>query len=191
MGNASSRRQEDDELMAAEQQDRVAAECRELREIFELADTDGDGTMSWDEFQAAVRSDERFSAKLEVMGIAMHEAEDVWELLNASEVNVHQFTECMHNMKGDALAKDSFTAVQRVRRINDRINQLNGDMGDYKTYVDRLRSDTSEVRKELATVLHEVQQLVQSAGICIPTAPAPREVHELEALHASVLGRTL
>merc|ERR1719410_1075890 len=78
VNNATSRRQDDDELMAAEHQDRFNSECRELREIFELADTDGDGTMSWDEFQNAVASDERFGAKLEVMGIAMHEAHDVW-----------------------------------------------------------------------------------------------------------------
>uniref|UniRef100_A0A7S0FSZ6 Uncharacterized protein n=1 Tax=Pyrodinium bahamense TaxID=73915 RepID=A0A7S0FSZ6_9DINO len=91
------------------------------------------------------------------------------------------FANGMRAMKGEALARDSFSIMQRVRRINDRISRLNARLVGYKQQVDKLRTDSAIVRKELGVMLHEVHDFLNLANGCVSLRGISRTGQQLEA----------
>jgi len=188
--NAFRQQANDHELQATKAREAMEAELNDFCEIFNAVDVNGDGLLQKEEYDDAVQNNEKVKQKLLIMQVSPCDVGDIWDVLNAGAVdgiNMEQFASSMRAMKGEAKAKDSFSVVQRLRRVNARIARLNASLMDCKGAVDRLRSETATVRRELASALHDVQQFIQHAGACVPEGPAPRQLEQLKALQAAML----
>merc|ERR1719251_144690 len=91
------------------------------------------------------------------------------------------FVKGMRAMALEAKARDSFSAIQRVKRLNERITRVSARIVGYKGMIEQLRTEATEARRELASTLHEVKQFVELAGACIPSAPVERSLSKIQA----------
>lgn len=162
---------EDTELMAAEKRQEEETNIRDLRRVFEeTVQEDSDFLMKEDFLAAMNDRNSDMRTKLGGMQIALCEAEEVWELLDASDegIDIDKFSHGLRALRGEALAKDSFAVAQHIKRINTRISRLSARLAGCKGEVDRLRSETAVARRDLGNALMEIHKFIQSAGKCVP-----------------------
>lgn len=59
-------------------------------------------------------------AKFDVLEIAPNEYEGIWSLIDdgAGEVKIDRFVDLLHNLRGDAKAKDTFSIMRKVHMAN-------------------------------------------------------------------------
>jgi len=187
VNGAISRLNEDHEMLAAEAREAMQEELQDLLELFEALDEDGDGVVSKAQYFAAVKGHEAFRNKLQVLQVPLDEAADLWELFDmGGVVDASNFAQTLRVLKGDAKGKDSFTAVQRLRRINGRVARLKERLLQYQRRALELRSQAEVVGRDLAVALLEVKQFAVYAGSCLPVLPAPRPPAKLAALRSEI-----
>jgi len=174
--SALDRAKDDQEIEARKKRDMIMAEIKELRDLFVELDADRSGTLSKDEYMHAAQMNKRVQLKFQVLGIAEGEVEEIWDLLAAGreEVSVEAFTETMRFMQGDALAKDTFTIVQRIHRTNLRLEKMARRMDGLLAEAKVLQDRALEVHKEAGSAMAELHQLAGNLAWCIPQRSAQR-----------------
>jgi len=175
INNAFARANEDEELRAVQQREANDAEILDLQNIFIEIDKDGSGTLSKEEYDDAVHNNERVMQKLQILQVNPSETAEIWAILDtgSGEIHVDEFAESLRAMQGQAKAKDSFSIVNRLRRVNNRIGKLTARMGQLKTQCEGLRHEAEVARAQLGDVLRELTDFVSLAGVCIPTKALP------------------
>merc|ERR1719215_415629 len=94
--------------LATARQDRESEVMRQVRRLFDLSDTDGNGLISWPEFACALATESK--AKLfKALGIEPSDARGLFVLLDADEsgeISVQEFTDGCLRLQGPAKAID-------------------------------------------------------------------------------------
>jgi len=172
----------DMEVLVKEKNEAKAQDIEDLTKIFLEIDTDGSGALSKEEFTEAVTHNERVIQKFEVLEVAPHESGEIWELIDTGtgDVSVAQFAETLHALQCDAKAKDSYSIVQRVRKLNNQCSKLALQLQTHKETADALRGEAANVKSLLHGVLGDVREFVQYSAICIPARSAPRSAQQIE-----------
>jgi len=124
--HAFNQAKEDEEMVAHELKQEQDAEIAELCEIFKEIDLDGSGMLDKEEYDQAVMFNPRIKAKVDVLEMTQQELLDLWSLFAGAdgELSVEEFERGMRSIRGEARAKDTFTCVRRLHRVNKRLSAL-------------------------------------------------------------------
>lgn len=183
---AVQRSNQDQELAARETREKNDAEIKDLQDVFVEIDADGSGMLSKEEYMDALARNQRVKAKMEFLQIGAEEQEEIWELLDdgSGEVSVERFADCLRAMQGDAMAKDSFTLVKHVQRVNRQLEGIDKRLTDQQELVDTAKQECAAAHRQLGFALQEVLEFVAYASCCVPSSPAPMTKKELERCRA-------
>merc|ERR1712032_51715 len=100
-----------------------------MKHVFEQADTDKSGTLSWEEFETHLK-DEHMASYFAVLGLGIMEAKNLFRLLdldNSNEVSIDEFLTGCFRLKGDAKQLDLASQQQQAtlmyenKRLIDRM----------------------------------------------------------------------
>mmetsp|Transcript_47782 Transcript_47782/g.134552 ORF Transcript_47782/g.134552 Transcript_47782/m.134552 type:complete len:268 (-) Transcript_47782:43-846(-) len=99
--------------------------AQKLAEFFIVADTSGDGYLSWDEFQHVLK-DERVAAYLSTMQIDMQDGKRLFEMLDdgVRGMSVDDFVSGAMRIKTQARAQDVVLVRQDCQRLMQRLDRL-------------------------------------------------------------------
>ncbi|CAE8589365.1 unnamed protein product [Polarella glacialis] len=113
--NAVSNARNDEETQLRLRNQKKSHELVHLKALFTLMDADGDGTLSWDEFECSL-SDPDICDKWRLMDIEPDECQKLFRLLDTGDgtIDSDEFFEGLSKMKGAAQSKDVF-ALRRQR----------------------------------------------------------------------------
>lgn len=117
--NAMSNAAADVDHLVREKETKVRKELKELRAMFALLDADGNGFISWDEFQASFKN-EALMKKWTLLDFRREDCEELFALLDDNhdgQIALAEFFEGLQRMKGAAHAKD----VYRLQRAVDKL----------------------------------------------------------------------
>merc|ERR1712232_502546 len=173
--NALSRAEQDYEVKAKVKKESFEADIADLRDIFNEIDEDGSGTLSKEEYEAALKYSDRVQQKFDILEIPEHERMEIWDLLDTGAphtIGVDAFADCLRALQGGCKAKDSFTAVRHVTQINQRIAQVSSDLVRKQAFADTVLQECHGVHRQLSGALAEMIDFVEFTGVCIPPGPA-------------------
>jgi len=116
---ASSKQDNDDLLAEAERE--KAAEIAKFKHMFEMLDSDGNGEITWDEFETAFADDE-LRAKLHAFGINSTNCHEMFELLDTGDgsISMPELFEGLAKLDGPATSADVF----KVSKTNELVCKL-------------------------------------------------------------------
>eukprot|EP00931_Biecheleriopsis_adriatica_P052423 TRINITY_DN30491_c0_g1_i1.p1 TRINITY_DN30491_c0_g1~~TRINITY_DN30491_c0_g1_i1.p1 ORF type:complete len:640 (-),score=150.47 TRINITY_DN30491_c0_g1_i1:179-2041(-) len=120
--NAMSASKMDEEQRLKQMDERKKKELKELEHLFTLMDTDGDGTLDWDEFEAAF-ADEEMSRKWRLLDFHAEECKELFELLDDGDggIETSEFFGGLAKMKGDAQSRDLMRVNKNIERLSREI----------------------------------------------------------------------
>jgi len=98
----------DRQLALGREREKKSEKIKELVEMLGSIDTDGSGTISWDEFKTGISRPDIRQA-IESMMIDIHEAPELFELLDLDgdgDVDILEFIEVMQRLEGNARSSD-------------------------------------------------------------------------------------
>merc|ERR1712151_274418 len=99
------------------------ADMSELKEIFNEADTDGSGSLTWEEFGYHLQ-DPRVQAYLATLELDVSEARGVFDMLDfkgVEEVSVEDFVAGCMKLKGHAKSIDVCTILYENRKLASQV----------------------------------------------------------------------
>jgi len=96
-----------------------------MRKVFTSMDTDGGGTISWEEFSRSFE-DEELSKTWKVLDIDQKDAWELFQLLDDGdgEITIDDFIEALHRMRGVAQAKDMFRLQKMLVLVMNSIDTM-------------------------------------------------------------------
>ncbi|CAE8640011.1 unnamed protein product [Polarella glacialis] len=123
--NAVSNARNDEETQLRLRDQKKSHELVHLKALFTLMDADGDGTLSWDEFECSF-SDPDICDKWRLMDIEPDECQKLFRLLDTGDgtIDTDEFFEGLSKMKGAAQSKDVFA----LRRQIEDLKAISGHM---------------------------------------------------------------
>jgi len=102
------------------------SELMTMKQIFDEADTDQSGSISWDEFENHL-GDPRVRAHLRSLGLEFEEARALFQLLDidkSGDIAIDEFVFGLLRLKGGAKSVDLATLMYENKRIAAEINKL-------------------------------------------------------------------
>lgn len=144
--------QRDNELMIEEELKKVNTFKTEITEIFESADADQSGTLSWDEFETHL-NDERVRAYFASLELDISEAEALFRLLDleeTDEIPIDRFVQGCLRMRGDAKSID----VNMILYENEKMLLKLTQFTDYaEDQFDRLTQAVNKSKLQMNTLM--------------------------------------
>jgi len=185
VNNALERGSQDDVVLAAIKREEQNREVGELKNMFLDMDTDGDAMLSKEEYDSALAEIEEVRAKFDVLEIAPNEYEGIWSLIDdgAGEVKIDRFVDLLHNLRGDAKAKDTFSIMRKVHMANKDMSRLSKRLSDYRSMAADMRAEAAQVRQQLGHLQHEMCDFISLMGKCIPTEPADLKTSHIDSFN--------
>jgi len=165
---------DDEEILARQKRDALAAEIRDLQDLFSEIDEDQSGKLSKDEYTRATQENPRVKMKLQILGIGPQETEDIWELLpqdGHGQISAHDFAETMHALQGDAKAKDTFGVLWRLQHTNARIERLWQRLQKHGSEAIALKGLATCLDKDVGSLMRDLTEMVAFLGTCVPCEP--------------------
>lgn len=189
VNNAFSRALQDQQLLVMQKREDAKRDIAELTVIFDEIDEDGSGSLSREEYFAAMESNERVQDKMMVLDLTSSaEQLELWELIchKGEEAELEDFAKVLRVMQGDARAKDSFTILTRLRRTNEEIERVTARVKEGNEFMLSLKDEASAVRQQLGELMLDLADFVQTIEPCIPKKPVERPRDQMVALHERV-----
>merc|ERR1712176_1545149 len=127
--NAVETAQKDTNNAIKQKESEMKQEMRDLEKLFHLMDTDGSGTLTWDEFKESFEI-EAVSTKWKLLDFRPQECAELFGLLDdgTGEIATKEFFGGLQRMKGTALAKDVFRLQKSINKIQDMLDSLGESM---------------------------------------------------------------
>merc|ERR1712032_968028 len=97
-----------------------------MKHVFEQADTDKSGTLSWEEFETHLK-DKHMASYFAVLGLGIMEAKNLFRLLdldNSNDVSIGEFLTGCFRLKGDAKQLDLATLMYENKRMIERMTRF-------------------------------------------------------------------
>lgn len=100
-------------------------ELQSLQDIFTAMDTNGDGSLSWDEFEDAFE-DDTLNKRWLLLDVDRNECERLFQLLDSGDgmIQTEEFFEGMKSMKGPAMSKDLFSMNKSIQKLQHKLNDI-------------------------------------------------------------------
>lgn len=129
--NAMSASKMDETMKLKQLEDKSKKELAEMKGLFELMDGDGDGTLDWDEFEAAFE-DPEMSKKWRLLDFKAEDCKELFELLDDGDggIETGEFFEGLPRMKGQATSRDLMRVAKNLDKVRAQINSLNTVIGN-------------------------------------------------------------
>jgi len=123
--NAMSASASDHDHEVQEKERVMCKELRRLEKLFKWMDSDGGGTLNWDEFQMSF-NDFQIAKTWALLDIRQDDCQEIFNLLDDGdgEIKPAEFFEGLKRMKGSASAKDVFRLQKSVDQLKDSIHAL-------------------------------------------------------------------
>jgi Ca2+-binding EF-hand superfamily protein len=123
--NAMRNSRKDQEQLLLEKQQKQKHLQEEFKTLFQMVDGDGDGSLTWTEFQDAFEVPE-ISTKLKMLDFEPSSCRELFSLLDTGDgaLTLGEFFEGIQGMEGPAMAKDSFKLMKLVERMNRSLQVL-------------------------------------------------------------------
>jgi hypothetical protein len=127
--NALKNSQKDANALLKEKEKQTRTQLARYQQVFESMDVDGDGELSWPEFESAFE-DKELSAELRLLGIEPGNSKDVFNMLDTGDgvLSVQEFFEGLVCMEGAANAKDLLRTNRTVDLIVKLLCQQNQEL---------------------------------------------------------------
>ncbi|CAE8680297.1 unnamed protein product [Polarella glacialis] len=125
--NAVSNGRNDEERQLHYREQRKSQELVQLKQLFHLTDSDGDGSLSWDEFQLSF-SDPDVCNKWKLLDFEPEECQKLFQLLDEGDgiIDTDEFFEGLSKMKGAAQSKDVFALRRQVEDLKAAVGSMPG-----------------------------------------------------------------
>lgn len=168
--HAFNQAKEDEELVAHNLRIEQEAEIAELGEIFKEIDLDGSGFLDKDEYEQAVMHNPRIKAKIQVLEMSQQELLDLWELFAGvdGELAVEEFERGMRSIRGEARAKETFTCVRRLHRVNKRMSVLSQTIGNVQAEADLVHQEFTHAHQRFGAIVKDIIKLVEIVSPMLP-----------------------
>merc|ERR1712176_1012483 len=123
--NAVETAQKDTNNAIKQKESEMKQEMRDLEKLFHLMDTDGSGTLTWDEFKESFEI-EAVSTKWKLLDFRPQECAELFGLLDDGdgEIETKEFFAGLQRMRGMALAKDVFRLQKSINKIHDAVQDM-------------------------------------------------------------------
>jgi voltage-gated sodium channel len=125
-----------------------------LKEIFEYADKDGNGSLTVDEFRTAIRQPE-VERKLKLIELPVADAEELFTILDhdgSGELSVDEFIGGCIRLKGNAKSKDLLAVQVNIQAMAQRLETLELQFDQCVDKVNQLQNLTESMVKEAENV---------------------------------------
>lgn len=191
VNNAFQNAEKDDEMRAKMAAEKTTKEIASLRQLFIDIDTDGSGMLDHDEYVQAVEHDEGVMEKFELLEITPQESEEIWQLLDigSGELSVDMFANGLQSLMGEAKAKDSFTIVRRVQRLNARVQGILSFLEQHQDEAEELRAEVATAHRSMGAVVLLLGEFAEHMARLVPAGSAPTPAHRLAGLRGAVEAR--
>ncbi|CAE8709014.1 unnamed protein product [Polarella glacialis] len=125
--NAVSNRRNDDERQLHIREQSKSQELVHLKQFFALMDSDGDGSLTYDEFQASF-SDPDICNKWKLLDFEPEECQNLFRLLDTGDglLDTDEFFEGLSKMRGFAQSKDVFALRRQLEDLKAAIGNTLG-----------------------------------------------------------------
>lgn len=172
INTASQSREEDHEFKAARIEQEEKEERERLGELFQDMDKDEKGFLTREEYKEALEKHHELKLHLQLCGIDMEEAEELWELLNfGEEIDSNEFADGIKKFKEEAKAQPMYIMIQQLKRLEDTMSELSQQVDEYTTKSNMLIQQAVSLNKSLGNTLGEVANFMAHLGPCIPPNP--------------------
>jgi len=114
----------------------------EMKRIFEEADADGSGTISWEEFKRYLQND-RVKAYLATQQLDAFDARTLFDILNINceeEIGIEKFIVGCQRLRGLARSVDLVAVLQETRSANARLKAVMRRLDEQGREVQMLRA---------------------------------------------------
>jgi hypothetical protein len=118
-----------------------------LREIFEFADKDGNGSLTVDEFRSAIRQPD-VERKLRLIELPVADAEELFTILDhdgSGELSVDEFIGGCVRLKGTAKSKDLLAVQVNVQALAERLETVGLQVGQLEDHISEMDSKLDEL----------------------------------------------
>mmetsp|Transcript_40466 Transcript_40466/g.116979 ORF Transcript_40466/g.116979 Transcript_40466/m.116979 type:complete len:609 (-) Transcript_40466:23-1849(-) len=111
--------------MVTEREVKRQKDIDRMRKLFKSMDTDGGGTLSWEEFSMSF-DDPDLGKIWKVLDIDQKDAWELFQLLDDGdgEITINEFIEALHRMSGVAQAKDMFRLQKMVHLVMTSLDAI-------------------------------------------------------------------
>jgi len=116
----------DQDLVIQSQMKRNETFNNEMKRIFEEADSDGSGTLTWEEFKFYLEND-RVKAYLSAQQLDAFDARTFFDILNGgngNEMNIEQFIVGCQRLKGQAKSVDLVALLHETRSMSRKLKMF-------------------------------------------------------------------
>lgn len=159
--NAMKNSKKDEDQLLVEKQEQQKHLMDEFRSLFQMVDGDGNGALTWHEFQDAFKVPE-VATKLKMLDFEPASCHELFLLLDTGDgaLTLGEFFEGIQAMQGPAKSKDSFKLLKLVESMNQTLQELtDGATGakylDKTPHLDKLGSGSvSSPQKAQSPLLH-------------------------------------
>lgn len=100
--------------------------CREMKDLFQSLDTDGNGGMSLEEIQECL-FDPRVESYFQALGLEPHDAEQLFFHLDrdlSGEVSLDEFLQGCLRLKGEARSIEVYSVMHELKTLTSRFDDL-------------------------------------------------------------------
>lgn len=118
--------QTDKEIMIRETERNIQRNARHMLHLFEQADLDEDGIVSYGDFRRLVR-DPKMSTFMSALGLEVRDAEEAFLLLDSNgngELNINTLMDGFTRLKGSARSIDIVQMIDMIRRLETDIKDM-------------------------------------------------------------------
>jgi voltage-gated sodium channel len=126
-----------------------------LREIFEYADKDGNGSLTVEEFRSAIRQPD-IERKLKLIELPVADAEELFAILDhdgSGELSVDEFIGGCVRLKGPAKSKDLLSVQVNVQALSERLETVDLQLGQLEASLSALDAKSKQMVEEARSVL--------------------------------------
>lgn len=119
--------EKDDEVMITKKRRAKANLAQKLTNIYTEIDRDGDGSVTWHEFEEVVLADEMIRTWMSTIDIAPHDFTTLFHLVETGgdgEVDLAEFLATMPSLRGAAKSIDMQLLTKTVERIEAKLSSL-------------------------------------------------------------------
>jgi hypothetical protein len=123
------------------------ADLEGLRKIFELVDEDGNGDLTEDEFQKAVKENDEVLWRMRELDLPIDDASRLFSVMDGDgsrSLTLEEFLEGCTKLKGPARSRDMFALTAQADALQGKLDDLGEQVKEAERMIDAL--DTVSVR---------------------------------------------
>eukprot|EP00746_Dinoflagellata_sp_MGD_P010847 gnl/MRDRNA2_/MRDRNA2_122547_c0_seq1.p1 gnl/MRDRNA2_/MRDRNA2_122547_c0~~gnl/MRDRNA2_/MRDRNA2_122547_c0_seq1.p1 ORF type:complete len:682 (-),score=145.22 gnl/MRDRNA2_/MRDRNA2_122547_c0_seq1:33-2021(-) len=138
----------DDEMMIAEKMRQKNKYMEKIKQLFQQADSSGDGNVTWEEF-SGILDDPKIKTWLAVLELEVQEVAGLFHLIDNGDgaISFDEFMSGLVRLKGSAKSVDVVTLLYENQKILRTIKDL--EFTIYKAFPERLRGQAFQVTDPL------------------------------------------